>query len=347
MAFGVDVGSHFIKAIQVERTEEGGCKVVAATSRPRTSIGPITEAEASELAEGLRAAGFTGRTCVLVAPSADTLVGTLELPPRSSNAPLDQLARMEMARNFRCPPDSFELAWWELPAGARPARGLSAMGVAIPHSKADPLLDTFEAARFDIAAMDVDPSALVRACSKMLATNGLTAIFDLGWAPASLTLIHRGVVTFSRKLTEVSLGALQDELCRRLSIESDVTEFLLAEIGVRTGSTAVNTQHGEAVELPDEGRRLVATFAETIVRELSLSFDYAAHLYPDSPVSKLLLVGGGAKLGGLQERLAAALSVDVELASPATLAECDPGLLSICASPAMTLALGLAMREAA
>ncbi|QOV92046.1 pilus assembly protein PilM [Humisphaera borealis] len=347
LAIGVDVGTKSIKAVQVERGANGIAKVVAAMCRPRGAIGPLTADEVVGLADAVRQAGFVGSSAVFAAPPADAIISTIELPPRSSNAPLDQLARMEMARNTRIAPDSFELAWWEMPPGARNSRGTHAMAVAVPHAKADSLLDTVEPGGFDVAALDLEPTALSRACATALSPTGITAILDLGNGPATLTLVHGRTITFNRRLPEVAAGALQEELCRRLAIEADVAEFLLAEIGVGTGPRAQSGDADDAVELPDEGRREVNGFVDAMTKELALSFDYAGHLYPDAPVSRLLLTGGGAAMAGLVEKLSAALSVEVRRVAPATLVTCDPGLLSVCSSPAMTLALGLAMREPA
>jgi len=342
LPIGIDIGTHRVKAVQVERRPDGVTRIVAATSRPRAA-GAFTADEAAAVTEALRSASFQTRSAVVAAAPADALVSSLELPPRSSNAPLDQLARMEVARNTRMTPDAFELAWWELPQGGRNARTTRALAVAVAHDKANTLLDAVESAGLDVAALDLEPAALVRACRAALAPDGITAVLDLGAGPASLTFVLREIPTFYRRLPELSIGALLADLGQRLSIERDVAEFLLAEIGVEHDAGRVRTRDGEAVELPDEGRRIVSGFADAMVRELTLSFDYAAHMYPDSAVSRLLLVGGGAATAGLLQRLAQSLPVDVRRASPTELIECDAGLQATCSSPAFTLALGLAL----
>ncbi len=342
-AIGIDAGSASIKAIQVELAASGTGKVVAALSRPRAASGPLSADEALGLAEALRGVGFVGEDCVLAASPADAVLGTIELPPRSSNAPLDQLARMEMARNAKLAPDAFELAWWELPHGVRAGRGTHAMAAAVPHNKSDVILDAVESAGLDPVSLDLEPAAMARACVTASAPAGITAILDLGAGPATLNFVHQGTLTFNRRMPEVVVGLLSAEFAKRLAIEPDVAEFLLTEVGVGAGTAT--TGDGEPVELPDEGRRLLNGFVDTLTKELSLSFDYAGHLYPDAPVSRLLLVGGGAAIGGLADRLTGALSVQARRVAPSDVIACEPALLSICSSPAMTLALGLAVRS--
>jgi Tfp pilus assembly PilM family ATPase len=347
LAIGIDVGSRHVRAVQVARagTAGGRPRVVAAYARPRPAAGPVTAAEAAAVADALRVAGFLGARVAIAAAPGDTMIGPLELPPRSSGAPLDQLARMELARNFRCSPDAFELAWWELPSGARGGRGTQALGVGVPHAAADAQLDAWEVAGFAADVLDAAPAALARACEPALAAAGITALLDLGWGPASLTLVYRGVITFSRRLPEGAVAPLHEALCKRLAVEPDVAEFLLAEFGLRDAAAGPTAHHGVVgrddpdggdgagagedadgpVELPEEGRRLVVGFADALVRELSLSFSYATHQYPDAAVGKLLLVGGGAGIGGLADRLATALGVETAAGAPAALGRVRPG----------------------
>ncbi|MDB5295950.1 MAG: hypothetical protein JWO31_1933, partial [Phycisphaerales bacterium] len=106
LPIGIDVGTRAVRAIQVagETGPGGRPRIVAALARPRQGTGPMSVGETAALVAALTAAGFVGRAAVLAAAPADTMVGPLELPPRASGAPLDQLARMELARNFRCAP---------------------------------------------------------------------------------------------------------------------------------------------------------------------------------------------------------------------------------------------------
>lgn len=354
-AVGIDVGSRAVKAVQLERPTgpDGRPRVVAATVRPRVGDGPLRADEAAAVAEGLVASGFLGDRVVLAAPGDALMVGPLELPPRGTQAPLDQLARMEVARNFRCPPESFELAWWEVPAGGRGGRGTQALAVAMPHAGADALLDAVERPGLTVAALDAGPVALVRACRPALAGKGITAVLDLGWGPATLSLVYQGVLTFGRRIPEGAFGPLQGSLGTALGVEPDVAAYLLAEVGL-TGRAADgpvdaggpgSDDEADPVEMPADGGRLLAGFVDTLARELLLSFAYAGHQYPDAAVAELLLVGGGAGLAGLAPLLASTLGVEVRAVAPADVAECEPSLRGVCSSPALTLALGLAMRE--
>src|SRR5439155_3902434 len=102
----------------------------------------------------------------------------LELPPRSSNAPLERIARMEVARAHRFAPDSFEMGCWDLPAAARATKQTPVMAVACTHSDAAAIMDPFEAGGMNVVALDVKAAALARACSPLLAADA-TAIIGI------------------------------------------------------------------------------------------------------------------------------------------------------------------------
>ncbi len=70
---------------------------------------------------------------------------------------------------------------------------------------------------------------------------------------------------------------------------------------------------------------------------------YAMHVYPDLPVSRLYLAGGGAALKGLPELLASEIGIEVKRIDP--LAALDPNRSAAAqeCGPAWTKAVGLAL----
>jgi Tfp pilus assembly PilM family ATPase len=373
---GLDVGSRFVKAIQFEPYSTG-LRVVAAALVPRANAanGPASEAhakrqkgpdkaaqettagdgtfnadEARKLSDILVRAGFEGNRLVVAAPPKALLQSVLELPPRSSSAPLDQLARLELGRAHRCAADVFEMGCWDLPpvaAGqsARAGKGTTVMAVGYPHAAANALLDAFESAGLLVEAIDAAPCALARACAPAISTvgpeGGMTAILDIGWSAATLILLHCDAVIYGRTLGDAGLGTLHATLTRRLNLEPDVTEYLLTEVGL--SATLPDEATGEdAVGLPDDARGLLAAHVEAVVRELLASFSYAARQYPEAPIARLLLVGGGAAIPELGGHISAVLGVDAQPVLPTEVASYDASLIGLCGSPVMIAATGLA-----
>ena len=330
MPIGLDVGSRYVKAIQfapyssglrvvaaamVSRTVEesvaspvAGAPEVPVTPDRRTKTpgsvkaapaqifhtGPLTADEIQTLRDVLARSGFEGDRVVLAAPPAVLLQSVLELPPRSSQAPIEQIARLELARSHKCAPDSFEMGCWDLPPVAagqsvKAGKGTLVMAVGYPHAAADPILDAFDAAGLQVVALDAAPCAIARACAPAAVLvgpeGGMTAILDLGWSAASLSLIHCGAIIYGRVLADGGLGTLHHTLVRRLNLELDVVDYLLTEVGLSVrlpvGDDDQTDPNGEeAIDLPEDARGLLAAHIDGLVRELLASFSYASRQYP-------------------------------------------------------------------
>jgi Tfp pilus assembly PilM family ATPase len=370
-AIGLDLGARYVTAVQLERAGGGaagggapaGWRVAAAARVSRGRAGqPFDAAEASRLCDTIDRLGFTGTDVVLAAPQDKLLAGVLELPPRNAQIPLEQIARVELARTNKCPPESFEMGYWELPSPARAGRASHVMAVGYAHADAAALLDLVEGAGFSVVAIDARCCALARACGGLASPPpGLTAILDLGWSGASLVLLHDGVVVSERALAESGTDQLYDAFSTRLRLDPEMTDYLLGEVGLRDASSssaaaaaaapealdarggAVATAGEPRPALPDEARGALSAYADGLVRELLVSFSYATRQYTDATVARLLLAGAGAAVPGLGEFLSKELGLETVAVAPKDLAECPPPLLEACSSPELTPAAGLAL----
>src|SRR5690606_26804280 len=123
---GIDVGARSIKAAQLGRAGRAwGVRTLARLTR--STPGLPGAAEAVRLADSLGRLGFQGRRVVLAVPEDRLLTSVFELPPRSSGAPLEQMAIMELARSVRRDARSLEAACWEVPAPTRAGAGTHLM----------------------------------------------------------------------------------------------------------------------------------------------------------------------------------------------------------------------------
>lgn len=119
---GVDVGERCMKALQFSRGG-GKWRISAAAGMKREHQGAgITGQEVRRLREQLTESGFRGNRLVLAVPGEKLLTGIMELPPADSGAPLEMLARSELARMHKCDPQSFEMASCRRRRGPRTRR---------------------------------------------------------------------------------------------------------------------------------------------------------------------------------------------------------------------------------
>ncbi|HXE55665.1 MAG TPA: pilus assembly protein PilM [Tepidisphaeraceae bacterium] len=342
---GLDIGARHVKAVQLERAHgPSEWRLAAAALFPRTSVGtPLESEELRQITDVLDRRGFHGNRIVVPIPADKLIGGVLEIPSRTSAVPVDQIARMEVARTHRCPPDSFEMGCWDLPAPARAKSTSQVMTVGCAHAEAEKLLSSFESHGFEVTALDVRSCALSRAAAaRVNVESGISAILDLGWDSAMVVMLYGGAIVYSRALADAGTRSLHESLHKTLALDFEVSDYLLSQVGL---SSSNRPDDATAIELPADARKLLAGYVDSIVQELNVSFSYVSHEYPETPLARLLLSGSGAAMPGLRDHLKTALSVEVSGIAPPDVVECPPGLQELGSSPALTAAVGLAQFE--
>jgi Tfp pilus assembly PilM family ATPase len=226
---------------------------------------------------------------------------------------LDQIARSEFARTHKLDANSFEFAYWDLPAVARAAKSTTAMAFGVPHACCDELLGAITGAGLTALSLDAEPCALARSCRDAAPPESLHVILDLGWESSRSALVHQGALIYYRRMAGFGLSRLHAAVQQQLGLSEDVVDHLL-------GPTS------EPRELGEQIRRLVRGHFDSVAAELHDALAYAAHQYPDSSAQHLILTGGGACIDGVADMLSTRLRL-----APAVVAH-----------PAAMLSLGLA-----
>lgn len=319
---GLDIGTSRIKAVQLRRSG-GGWALHALASIPRAVEGAAFDAgEANHVNDVLFRRGFTGRDVIVSVPDSKLLTVNLELPPRNEQIPLDQIARSEFARSVKTESDPFEFAYWDLPAPQRAARSTHVMGVGCRHADAEPLMDALELGGFDLIAMDVEATALARACAPLMAPpQEITALLDIGQTALRLFVLHQGVATYRRTLGGQGMRDLRKAVTEHIDIEADedVIDYVLDHVSLSSEADPASPAVPSAAAI-EQARRVVCNHFDAVLTEITTSLSYTAHQYPDAPFRRLLLTGGGAALSGLAPYLAAKLNVEVRAVRCADLA---------------------------
>jgi Tfp pilus assembly PilM family ATPase len=318
LPIGVDIGGRRIKAVQLKGSP-GRWGISAAGCIMRENPGgPVERADIVQLRDMVIKDSFKGRRVILSVPFNELLTGIMELPPRSSGAPLDELARIELARMHRCEPDSFEIACWDLPAPARAGGATHVMAAGFSHEKANALVDIVEAEGLEICALDICASAISRACTPLLeGVTGIAAILDLGWDQADLILLYQDVIVYERKLVKGGIGSVVDSLGRELKVHHEKAEHLIWNVGLAPGCDNVTPAYCKAIN------QAVSTYCESLVEEMQIPLSYLSNQYPDASPETLLLVGGGGRIPGIERQLDSVLEFYVRTVLPGDIVKCS------------------------
>ena len=325
---GLDLGTREIIAVQsragaiiarcaiprVDLDRSGGDE--PASTAPATDDRALSFVAAGTLAAILHRRGFIGQRVVLSAPPGRRVVMPLQMPPRSSQAPLDEIARGQLAEAARCGPDEIEGAWWALPVvGVAPApptgkEPTHALGVAMSRHDVESVIEPLEAAGFEVCAMDVKSLALVRALERQVAGGAgkarVMAIVNFGYGGAGVIMVHRGRVVYERDLPGVGLDFTESALTGAIGVEADVAHHVVMGAGV-TRPEAIGSVGARPWALLPQAQEIIQSHVRAVASEVQKALDYALARFgkpgTGGPESAVMVVGAGASVPGLPELL--------------------------------------------
>lgn len=306
---GVEVTSRSVRAVQVRG--RGAARVLTAgLSWPVRERGAFTGADAASLAVAMSRAGFVGRDVVAMAPKG-AFTTTMELPPRTSAAPIQQLARVEMARIHRVEADSFEMGMWDLPTPDRRPGATHAVVVALATDAGEALAEGFAGAGLRLLCVDAPMCAYARACDRAVSqVPSLVGVVSVEWSHCRVMLMHVGggegtIPVYERVVEEVSLGSLTRAVQDRLGLSREAVLVAL------TSNVEGVAADGASEALLRHARAFQGDFIDRLGAEAQRSFAYAVQIYPSLPMTTVLVTGEGHGILGLKERVANTLGLDV------------------------------------
>ncbi len=301
---GLDIGAAEIRAVQLCRRAGGVAPVCSAVFPRLTEPGParpLSASEASWIAGVLRRRGFVGNRVSVFAPHGACSAQVVELPDRDSGAPAELIARAEIARHRRCAPDRFELATWYLPQRGRGERGLA---VACERSDLEAFLDALEAGGLTPVGVDLEETALARACSDELSAEGdsIHAMLRVGWNATLGVLALGGTVVYTRRF-EIGVGTAVARLRSAAGISwNDAARMLDCE----------PASEREPDRFESHARPMWSALAETLGAEIDTAVTYVTHAYRAAPIGRVFLAGYGASRPEVVTGLDAALGMSVQ-----------------------------------
>jgi len=337
---GVDATGRAVTAVQLQG-EPGSWRLSAATSYQRADPeAMLSGEELRAITDVLDRQGFHRHEVAISMPADRLLSDLLDLPPARGEVSMHQLARMEVARTHRCAPNGLELSVWPLPRSGRAAAdSTSVMVHACRHADSEAWLAPWDDAGLEVVVLDAPGAAIARALTPVTgADDAIVAALQIDWTACHLVVMHCGVVVYERNIADGELRTLHQTLMERLSLEADVANFALFDVGFgKDAADAPRNWPGLT-----DARGILATHFMHVLDEVRAALSYAQHQYPHATPERFHLLGRGATIPGLQEPVASTLEIATALAAPADLVDCPPGLLGVAADPSLTLALGLA-----
>lgn len=336
---GVDLGSHTLKVLRLRLRRRGGVAVLDYAEQElgdRLSKAKSEEERLAVYGEALRAIarekGLTGMPCALSLSGNSILMRFFRLPRKHRLDPetgLPDDAKTHIAFDARearfatrllegDSPDSPQAEMMLLAAEKRVAEAAAAC------ARAGGLLPV----------LLVNDALALEAAHRLFGKPGpeVELLVDIGASTTSVLLVKDGAIRFARVLN-VAGNSFTRAVRRELGVETEEAESLKRRFGL------------EAPAEDADAARVVKALRGPL-RDLVVELRRTLHDHEDTPgaarVSRVLLSGGGARLRGLADSLAAELGHAVETFRPLGDASVAPGRDIAQASPSLAVAAGLA-----
>lgn len=356
---GLDIGSAYLKAVQVD-VQKRGFRVVRAAQHPtpadavRDGIVVNREAVGDALRQMLRAANISATGAVTAISGPTVVVRHIKLPKMTETA-LRKSVRYEAARYISANVEDSAIEFEILGPASDSDDQMNVMLVAAPREMVESRTQAVEMAGLEAVAVDTESFALQRSlvdCNvHQFNDGGMRALVDMGAAHTEVSILNGTAFALTRSIAiagDTFTGVLKNQL------RCDAAEAERIKAGADMALLLDNTAEPEALEAP----RLLQPMLDELLREIRRSIHYYQSQLAENAdkeaqsgtLVEIVLCGGTAQLKGLPEYMKARLGTEVRRGNAfantffSTHAEAAPFLDEH--HPRLGVSLGLAIKEA-
>lgn len=190
--------------------------------------------------------------------------------------------------------------------GSRVLRGLL---VAASRDMVNASLQAVQQAGLSPVMVDLTSFAVIRALAdadQLGMGAPVEALVDVG-ARVTNIVVHQGGVPRFVRILLMGGQAVTDAVAERMGVPHDQAEALKQQLGLGVAGDGMDVQ---------AAHRVVEAVTAAFVDEIRGSLDYYLASSGSAPISRLVLTGGGGRLGGLAQRLQVTTRVPVEIGAP-------------------------------
>ncbi len=175
--------------------------------------------------------------------------------------------------------------------------------VAAPNSLINNYLTILKAAGLVAIALETEITAVTRALVQRAAGTPTTMVVSIGASTTDLSIVTGNQITFTRSIATGG-SALARGVASDLGFEIDqATEYM-------------KTYGLDASQLEGKVMAAIKPIFDVIVNEIRRALTYYSTKHASTPVKRVVVVGGAAKLPGLVVFLAEILGLEVQLGNP-------------------------------
>lgn len=282
---GLDLAGRNLGMAQFSRNGNKYTVIEAAMVPKRDRDEGLSAGDAQRVRDLMEKRRFSGVRIVATVPIDMQLLGSFEIPPPESGAPIGDITRAELAREAKLSDHEIESDWWVLPATGKNGDVTRAIVVGLAHEQGRLLVNTLVDQGFDPVAFDVRGLAILRACGHLLEGSGKVSTFvEIGDFSTLTCVCLDNTIVYYRRVDE-GLETIIQDVMREMNVDASVAEVLLE---------SANTVCDEPPAQVRDLNVLVNTRLGQLAQTVRAAIAYASHRYPHAEIGNILVFGTGA-----------------------------------------------------
>lgn len=326
---GIDIGTSNIKIAQITHGREAVLDTYGIVNTAYQLGGKNDELAINQMANILKTliqkAGVTTNRCVISFPNSAVFSSVIQLPKMNPKE-MGSAVEFEAKKYVPLQLSEVDLSWSVINEKAATATGETILLTAVPKQVTQNYMKVFELAGLEPLSGEIEALALIRSLIGSAPIN--CVIIDIGARSTGLNIIESGFLRLSRNLN-IGGDTITDKIAQSLNISVFRAEQFKRDFGV-SNSTFI----------PDTIRPVLSIIKNEVKQLLNI------YQSQNIVVEKILLVGGGANLPGI-ELFFEDLKLKVELGNPLRAVGYNQGIESVLKrySLSLPIAIGLALRN--
>ncbi|MCH7541537.1 type IV pilus assembly protein PilM [Patescibacteria group bacterium] len=307
--FGLDIGSHSIKAVQLSGPPERPIFIASGQIESPTSateqIPSIEDEQAMEaVANSIKTlhkeAHFSTDKVIAALPESQIFTRVIELPSLKQSD-IKKTITWEAEQYVPVPMSEVRLDWQVL--GKVEGGKVEVLLVAAPIALVESYLKIIRLANLTPISLETEITSVVRSLVQRVEGTPSTMVVSIGASTTDLSIVNEGRISFTRSIGTGGYS-LARGVAQELGFEIDqATEYM-------------KTYGLDPTSLEGKVMQAIKPIFDVIVNEIRRVLAYYSTNHPNSPVKRLIVTGGTAKLPGLVIYLAEALGLEVQVGNP-------------------------------
>lgn len=335
--FGLDIGSHSIKLVELTKKADHPALVAAGTVlTPPNVLDSEAPGDLAKVADVIRKLRHDLKVAsnhvVLALPESQVFSRVVEMPNLTEQEVASAI-KWEAEQYVPIPLSEVNIDWQILTPPGVKANKIEVLLVAAPTVLVNKYLQVLKIADLTAISFETEIIAVARSLISNTIGSPTTLIISLGASTTDLTAVRAGRISFTRSIATGGL-ALTRAVAQELGFEMDQAEEYMKTYGLDNS------------QLEGKLTAAIKPVFDVVVNEIRRAIAYYIGKNPNDPIKRIVISGGAAKLPGLVVYLADELGIEVQMANPWEGVELPEGLSGklIDAGPTYAVAVGLAMK---